>query len=369
MTRKNPFPGVSRHVDRHGKVHWRLRKRIKGRKIDTYLSGRYGSAEFRAAYEAALNPAPEAPKTAGDWGTFDHVITHMKGSRKWREDLSASTRYAKGKRLDWIRSLIGAARLSSFEARHLENLMDRKGGPDAANRLLKEISEIFDYAAKKLGYNVPNPTGGVEPHKTRKGGFHTWTDDEVQKFRDAHPTGSKPRLAFELMLATGAARQDACAMGRHNIKGDHIYYRRGKTGQETELPLIYMAELVAEIVQLPHGSSLFLTHSDGKPYTPESFGNWFADQCTAAGLPAKCRAHGLRKRGATILAEKGANELQIMAFLAHRSTREALRYVQAAQRRRLAAAGMKLAHGSQNVSNLSDWLGKTTMQQHEKKGK
>ena len=363
---KKPFPGVTRAPDKHGKVRWRLRCTIKGRKVDTYIHGVYGSAPFRAEYEAAINPAPAAPRTAGRFGTFDHVISAYRGHPSFKA-LARSTRYAKGKRLDSIRELIGPESLSELLPHHIENMMDRKGGPDAANRLLKELSELYGFARKKLGIDLADPTIGVDRRKTRQGGYHTWTADQVEQFREAHPTGTKARLAMELMLATGAARQDACRMGRHSIKGDAIYYRRGKTGQDTELPLCYMPALVAEIRQLPYGTDRFLTH-DGKPYTVESFGNWFADQCKAAGLPDVCRAHGLRKRGATDLAEHGANEFQIMAFLAHRTPREASRYVQAAKRRDLAAAGMARVHAA-NVSNLSDWLDKTTTQVPEKAGK
>jgi integrase len=362
---KKPFPGVTRAPDRHGKIRWRLRCTIKGRKVDTYLSGAFGSAEFRAGYEAAINPAPATPKTAGAFGTFDHAISTYLGHAQFRE-LAKLTRYAKGKRLDAIREMIGPERLSELLPHHVEAMMDRKGGPAAANRLVKDLSELFGFARKKLGLDLPDPTVGVDRRKTREGGFHTWTAAQVEQYRTAHPTGTMARLALELMLATGAARQDACVMGRHNIKGDAIYYRRGKTGQDTELPLRYMPDLVAEIQQLPYGTDRFLTH-DGKPYTVESFGNWFADQCKAAGLPDVCRAHGLRKRGATLLAEGGANEFQIRAFLAHRTPREAARYVQTAKRSTLAAAGMALAHTA-NVSNLSDWLDKTAPQLPEKKG-
>jgi len=361
---KKPFPGVTRAPGERGKVRWRLRRTIKGRKIDTYVPGVWGSAEFRAAYEAAISPP--APKTAGRFGSFDHVISAYRGHASFKV-LARSTRYAKGKRLDSIRELIGPEPLSKLLPHHIENLMDRKGGPDAANRLLKELSELYGFARKKLGIDLADPTIGVDRRKTRQGGFHTWTVEQVEQFREAHPTGTKARLALELLLATGAARQDACRMGRHNIKGDAIFYRRGKTGQEAELPLRYMPALVAEIQQLPYGTDRFLTY-DGRPYTVESFGNWFADQCRAAGLPDECRAHGLRKRGATELAEYGANEFQIMAFLAHRTPREASRYVQAAKRRALAAAGMALAHPG-NVSNLSDWLDKTATQVPEKAGK
>ncbi|WP_158970962.1 tyrosine-type recombinase/integrase [Chachezhania sediminis] len=363
MKRRNPFPGLGNQpvIDRHGKKRWRLRLTIKGRKIDTYIHGAYGSAQFRAEYEAATTAAPE-PQTAGDWGTVEYVLSKYRADKKYKA-LAASTRYAKGKRLDWIGSLIGRARMAELQPYHIENLMDRKGGPDAANRLRKEVSELFTFARKKLGMNHPDPTEGIDERKTNKSGFHTWTAAQVEQYREAHASGTMARLALELMLATGAARQDACAIGRQNIKGDVIYYRRGKTGQDTELPLKYMAALVAEIVQLPYGTTIFVTHG-GKPYTVESFGNWFADQCKAAGLPDECRAHGLRKLGATTLAEAGANEFQIMSFLAHKSTREALRYVRAAQRKKLTAAGMALAH-SENVSNLSEWLDKTDTQAPE----
>lgn len=366
--KKNPFPGVGNKpvIDRHGVKRWRLRKTVKGRKIDTYLPGPYASVEFRAAYDAAINPAP-VKKTAGSAGTFDNVITTYRGSKGF-QGLAQSTRYAKGKRLDWIRELIGPAALTDLQPYQIEAMMDRKGGPDAANRLRKELSELFDFARKKMGMNIANPTGAVDKRKTREGGFHTWTAQEVQQFRDAHPTGTKARLALELMLATGAARQDACAMGRQNIKGTSIYYRRGKTGQDTELPLKLMPYLAAELRQLPPETDLFFTHGNGLPYTKEGFGNWFADQCKAADLPDKCRAHGLRKHGATELAEHGANEFQIMSFLAHKSTREALTYIRAASRKKMAEAGMALVYAD-NLSNLSDWLDKPTPQVIEKKGK
>jgi hypothetical protein len=43
-----------------------------------------------------------------------------------------------------------------------------------------------------------------------------------------------------------------------------------------------------------------------KVFTPEGFGHVFAEACKAAGLPDCCRALGLRKYGATRLAEAGA---------------------------------------------------------------
>lgn len=134
-------------------------------------------------------------------------------------------------------------------------------------------------------------------------------------------------------------------MGRQNIKGNDIWYRRIKTGQDVRLPPALRPELRAELRQVSPGQLRLFS------YTVERLGSWFAYQCKAAGLPDECRAHGLRKYGATRLAERGANEFQIMAFLAHKTTQEEKRYVAAANRVKLATDA--LAHlAVDNVQQL-----------------
>lgn len=140
-------------------------------------------------------------------------------------------------------------------------------------------------------------------------------------------------------------------MGRQNIKGSNIWYRRRKTGQDVTLPLALLPELQHELRFLPADQVRFFN------YTVESFGNWFAEQCRLANLPDNCRAHGLLKHGATRLAERGATEFQIMAFLAHKDPREARRYVQAANRTKLAADALALLK-DKNLSNLPAGLDK-----------
>jgi integrase len=74
--------------------------------------------------------------------------------------------------------------------------------------------------------------------------------------------------------------------------------------------------------------------SRGKPFTAEGFGNKVRGWGDAAGL-GQCTAHGLRKAGATRLAYAGASEPEIAAFLGHKGTQKAARYVRDAQRGRL----------------------------------
>jgi len=369
MNRRNrDFPGIGNkpETDRHGKKRWRLRRTIKGRKIDTYIYETYGSAAFRAAYDAAIDVS--APKVAlkAAPGTFDYVITEYLGSSLWK-DASPETKKGKRKRLDWIRSSLGAFRLSGLEPKHIVYLMGNKGGPNAANRLLKEISEIFTYATKHHGYNGPNPAAKVDPRPIKTTGHHTWTQNEIDQFRERHPSGTTARLALELMIGTGAARQDICAMGRLNIKAGRIEYTRHKTGEPGSYSLEKIPALFAEI-RLSNAETLFFTHDGSKPYSVGGFGNWFRNQCKEAALPARCSIHRVRKYAATRLAENGATEFQIMAFLAHKTPDEARTYVQAASRKTLndSAADLLLA---EELPNHTQRLGKTPPQPLEKKAK
>ena len=345
---KNHFPGVATVKDRHGRLRYRLRRTVKARRIDCYIPGPYGSPEFRRAYEEAIEGA-RAPKLKAKPGTFSYLIEGYLASAAFA-NLSPTTKKNKRARLDWIRDAIGPARPAELEPHHVEMLMEKKAGPTAANLLRKDLAQLFRFAAKRYGFKGENPAALADAHKVLSKGFHTWTNEEIATYREAHPTGSKARLALEIFLCTGAARQDAAALTRGNVRGARLYYRRGKTGQEVDLPIL--PELAKELAYLPPGQMVLLAHGkDARPYSADSLGNWFRDICSAAGLP-HCSAHGLRKAGARRLAEAGATEFEVMAFLAHGSAKEASRYTAAANRSKLTDSGMaKLDEGGTGLSN------------------
>lgn len=354
--RKNPFVGVHSAEDRHGKLRHRLKRRIKGRIIDCYLPGPYGSPAFRAAYEEAVEGARTAGRRAQP-GTVAHLIVSYLDSSAYR-DLEASTRRDARGRLDWIRETIGTAKYAKLEPRHIAALMEKKGGPAAANRLRKDLGLLYRFAAKRLGYVGQNPAALADPHKTKRGGYHTWTDAEIEQYRETFPTGSKARLALELLLATGASRVDAVGLTRANIRGGRITFRRAKTAVAVDLPLL--PALARELALLPSAQMVLLARNDGvKGYGVESFGILFRRWCNEAGVPGS--AHGLRKAGARRLAEAGATEFEVMSFLGHASAREASRYVAAANRATLADSGMaKLgAEPEQKFPNLIGRLGQS----------
>jgi integrase len=78
----------------------------------------------------------------------------------------------------------------------------------------------------------------------------------------------------------------------------------------------------------------------GKPRSKYGLGNDFAKWATEAGLPARCRLHGLKKAGMRRLAEAGATAHELMAISGHRTLTEVQRYTEAADKKHLADSGM-----------------------------
>jgi integrase len=324
-------------VDRHGNVRWRFRRTG----TDTYIPGPYASAEFRAAYEAALAGAKAPNRSRAAHGSFGWLIELYLASGRYK-NLSEQGRRVFRHELEWIRREIGDLPFARFAVRHVEALMNKKDGPAAANRVKKNLSILFNFAIKlELGITA-NPARHADRRKQNPDGYHTWTDLEIARFLEVHGPGTPARLCLLLALNTGMSRQDLCRAGWQDVSGwdtptPRIAYRRGKTGQGADLPIL--PELAKELARLPRDRMLFLTHGPRcLPYKPETLGNWWQDQRKAAGVSGPL--HGLRKAAATRLANVGAAEHEIMVFLAHATPKEGAAYTKKANRARLANSGM-----------------------------
>lgn len=350
---KNPFPGVTRTVDRHGKIRWRFRKQG----FSTYLKDDYNSAEFRAAYEAALAGAKCVKVANAAPGTLKWLCEQYLRSPRY-QDLADSSKRVLRREFDWLMDQAGNLPFAKFETKHVEALMMKKEGPSASNKVKKNLSLLFNFAIRRGDGATFNPARYAVRRKENADGFYTWTEADIGRFEARHPSGTKARLALELALNTGAARQDLAAMGWANIGQKTIRYARGKSGVVAELPILL--GLAAELLHVPHDQFLFLTHSGGRAYKPTTFGNWFKDRAIEAGVTANgANTHGLRKAGATRLADHGATEWEIAAYLGHEDTTLTAVYVKKANRSRLGASGMarlSRTNPEQNLSNLSDRL-------------
>jgi enterobacteria phage integrase len=128
-------------------------------------------------------------------------------------------------------------------------------------------------------------------------------------------------------------------MSYAHIDGDTIEVAQQKTGQENadeKLVIPMHRNLRRELVLAKREHVVILTTAFGQPFSLKGFGNFVSDAIRAAELPARCKAHGLRKAAARRLAEAGCTAKQIQAITGHKSLEEVERYTRKADQRHLA---------------------------------
>lgn len=350
---KIDLPYLKEDTDRNGNM--RLYVRVKGHKIRIRATPE--TPEFLAAYQSAVKElrGSEAPKKKPQplaKGTFEWLgETYFKASPLFRKLDPAS----KATRKNILRSCfaepkkpgettrIGDCPLAALTPQHIQVLRDRKiDAPGAANNRLKYLSALFAWAVE-ANLMKHNPVRDVMRAKYASDGFHTWSPDEVDQYIERHPIGTKAYLALALLLYIGARGCDMVTFGRQHVKNGEITFRPSKTKKTTGKVLILpvLPALQAALDAGPTGELTFLVTTYGKPFTAAGFRNWFRDRCDEAKLP-HCTGHGLRKAGATIAAENGATEAQLMSIYGWETAKEAARYIKAARQRKMAAGAMGL---------------------------
>jgi integrase len=351
------FPYLMADRDRHGNA--RLYVRRYGRKIR--IRKKLGTEAFALAYADALRAleqdsgASEIVKAAPA-GTFGWLAARYFASIEFKrlDRLSQTTRRLviesclREPRKPDSRDAMRDCPISVLSAAHVKMLRDRRAAhPGAANNRRKWLSTLFNWAVEH-GLLRVNPARDVRKIQYATDGFHTWTVAEVRQYETRHPIGTKARLALALLLYLGVRRSDVVTIGRQHVRDGWLRFvprktrhRRRRISEKPILPVL--ADIIAKS---PTGDLTYLVTAYGKPFTAAGFGNWFRDRCNEAGLP-HCSAHGLRKAGASIAAENGATDRQLMALFDWDTAAQANVYTAAADRKRLAGEAARLLAGDQ----------------------
>lgn len=326
---------VTRDVDRHGNERFYFRRPGKAK---VRLPGQPGSAEFMEAYAAALeDQSRQSAGNAPAAGTLSALIVAYYQSYNFRK-LNPRTQYVYRGILDRFRTRFGDGPAKLLKPTHIKDILDKQADrPGATKNLLKALRQAFQYGVER-GLVNSNPAAAVTFSTGKTDGFRAWTDDDIEKFREKWPSGTRARLALALLLYTGQRRSDVVRMGRQHVKDGIITVRQQKTGASLDIPI--HPELQTEIDLIPAGQMMFLQTAYGKPMSPVGFSNWFSECARDAGLPKKSSPHGLRKAAARQLAEAGCSEREIMAITGHQSAKEVDRYTASARQKVLARAAM-----------------------------
>jgi integrase len=343
-------PGVHGYETRHGRPVFYLRRPGLPK---TRLRGFPGSPEFLERYEAAragesVRPPIGASRTVV--GTVNAALVSYYRSTQFTDGIEKSTQKSRRAILERFRIDHGEKRIWKIHQEALQKIINHKSA--SAQRNFRKAMRGFVDHCLAVGLIKADPLTDLKLTKMKDtGGFHTWTEDEIVQYRARHAPGTKPRLAFELLLMTGHARADVVRMGRQHIRSGKLSMRRQKTKRAFDILLL--PELTAELELHPKTEQLaFLTTELGKPFTAAGFGNWFRDRCDEAGLH-HCTAHGLRKAAAVRFALHGATAPELMAWFGWKTIGEAQRYIEEANRIKLAeSGGAKIISGTASGSPL-----------------
>lgn len=325
-------PYVQRETTRHGVTVWYFRR---GDGPRLRLPGVYESPEWLEAYEAALSGKKTMPAPLTATGTFRWLVGRYKASAKFA-GLAKETQTFRSGILARVEKTAGDLRITQITRAMLAEGRDRRAEtPFAAINYLKVMNQLFAFAVD-AGYLTSNPAKGIDRPSPATSGHHVWTIAEVRRYQARWPLGTRERLAMDLLLYTGLRRGDLVQLGRQHIRNSIIRYRATKNGVEIVLPLLPV--LQATIDAGPTGDLTFLATKRNTPWKKESFGTWFREACIEAKVPG--RAHGLRKAGATIAAENGATDQQLMAIFGWTNPEQAAVYTRTASRAKMAAMGV-----------------------------
>lgn len=335
MPRRLP-PYVVKETSRHGKVVFYFRVG-KGDRIR--LHGVPNSKEFKAAYNAALiGQRIEHTEKVIIARSLRWLVQQYMESAEWA-GLSVATRKQRGLFYKQIVENSGNVDCRAVSKADVQKALERrKATPSLANNFKKALSALFKWAVDHEHVNV-DPTLGVKKLKVRNSdGFPVWTLEDIESFTCHWPLGTRERLAFELIVASGLRRSDAVRAGRQHMTDDVLKLNTQKTN--TQVTIEFSPRILDLIEQTQTGDLAFIVGKKGLPMTKESFGNWFRDTCRAAGVQKS--AHGLRKFSATLAAEAGATSHQLMAQFGWVTVKQAEIYTKGADRVHLGKASSRL---------------------------
>lgn len=341
---------VSSFLDRHRKRRYRWRK--AGRTV--YFKAHPNSAEGKAEL-AAILAGMAAPKLGSHaHGTVAWVAARYFASTTFTGGKAAQTEHVARAIIEKFVATYATQRITDWRFDHIEAVLIKAaakgtnakgraiGGPSAAHNLRRQLHPFFDYAFKLLGIDKPNPVAQSAPIAVPRGGFHTWTDQEIEQYRKHWAMGTKARLALEIFLWTAQRKADASLFGRAHLVGGQIRMTPAKTRNSTGAQILLPAapQLLEAIGAMPvTGTEVFLVNDYGRPFSKAGLGNKMRDWCNAAGLP-HCTAHGLRKAAARRAAEHGATNQELKAIGGWTTDRQVNLYTAAAEQKRMGEQAM-----------------------------
>jgi integrase len=289
-------------------------------------------------------PAATSNAPAAKPETLNGVIESLIATAHYQNNLKPHSQRAYRAGFRKLQGEFGNFHIAKFTHAQLATMVDRtaRKHPGSARELLRVMRAIFGHA-RTLGYRADDPTSGLKKAPLKNpDGHYSWIEADIEQYRAHHAIGTTARLAFEIALNTGLRRSDIVVVGRQHVRADGKIRIMPK---KTEAKRIWVTipmhpDLAAAIAVMPardSGLAWLGNPATGRDFSDDTFGKAFAAWCTEAGLPAKCRAHGLRKAIVRRLVDLGVEILDIMTVTGHRDPKTFMIYARDRDSEKLAS--------------------------------
>jgi site-specific recombinase XerD len=166
----------------------------------------YGTPEFDAAYQAAVSNVPtrKAPEIKAAQGTLEWAWLLYRQSGAWQNAISEATRRQRENIMKHVLESAGALPLSKITSAAIADGVDRRAKtPSQAKNFKQTMSQFFAWL-KRAKIVTENPCDGVElPKRLKTGGFKEWSIEEVLKYEERWPIGTRERVMLDVYMYTG----------------------------------------------------------------------------------------------------------------------------------------------------------------------
>jgi integrase len=327
---------VNSYRDRHGKQRHYFRKGA----VKEPLLGLPGSKMFMDEYKRLLAlhvPARPAKRGKAENGTLRWVIEEYKNSKKWKK-AKPSSRSVYERRFQYLNDNFGVAEFASFDEKGIRSIRNKlTDTPSIADKTVQMIGRLWRFAKEHLEMELgADPTGEVSSIHTDRESYKAWPP-ELCAAIEKHPNPKVVR-AYYLLRYTAQRRSDVVRMKASQFDGSAVELFQVKTGTYVWMPAhkALRDHLATEGI----AGEYLLLRRGGKPFSPGGLSNIIQDTVAELGYPGYS-AHGLRHLAGAALAECGASVHEIMSILGHVTEKQAMEYTRQANRKVMAAHGMK----------------------------
>jgi integrase len=340
---------VHSFVDRTGRVRYYFRHRGKR----WPLPGVPGSTEFSLRYDQLRRECAVSEPHRDNV----HFAPHTLGSviEKWLASDGFTSKSNNTKRqyrrvVDQIKEMCGRALIVDLREEHVREIRSRfLPATFTADEAVMLLSTLWTFAKEHLAMKLgPNPTTDISKLHRQAWSHEPWPDQVIEKFEAEARPKPNAQIALLLLLYTGQRVGDVAAMRWDQYDGKGIAVRQEKTDALLWIPC--HSRLKAALDQAERKSEYILTTQQRSGYSAGSLGNMIQEATAQVGAK-EYTAHGLRKNAAIALAEADCTVQQIMAITGHKTWKEAMRYTQRREQRKLAQQAMDKLETATKVAN------------------